>query len=114
MEIGDWYQQTRDEHGRLKLSSRRLLALAENSGLYSAYRVALTVSGWPEPVEVLAKIHDEIAGDNASKRAEPGETATFNGFTAPNDRLRLHLEALEEERDEEEAVETLYDDFGFS
>jgi hypothetical protein len=98
----------------LRLSSRRLLALAEQAGCYSSYAVARTISGWPEPVEILAKIHEEIAGDNASKHTAPGETAKFNSFVPPNDRLRIYLESIEAEAEQDEATETFYDDLGFS
>lgn len=115
LEIGDWYQQTRDEHGRLKLSSRRLLdVVLPNLPELSAFNTALRDGDWPEQTQILAKIHEEIAGDNASKRVGPGESAEFTTFLSRKERIERYREAIEEDEYQEEAIGSLYSQFGFS
>ena len=111
LEIGDWYQQTRDEHGRLKLSSRRLLdVVIPNLPERSAFNTALREGDWPEDTQILAKIHEEIAGDNASKRGE----RSFTSFVSPKDRLDRYIEQQEESLSRQDDDELFYSDMGFS
>ncbi len=115
LDIGDWYQQIRDEHGRLKLSSRRLLdVILPNLPELSAFNAALREGDWPESTQILAKIHEEIAGDNASKRAEPGESVEFMAFYSPKDRLAHYIEDHEESLARQDDEEMFYSDMGFS
>jgi hypothetical protein len=111
LEIGDWYQQTRDDHGRLKLSSRRLLdVVLPNLPEVSAFNDALREGDWPESTQILAKIHEEIAGDNASKREE----REFMVFLSPKDRLARYIEEHEESLARQDDEEMFYSDMGFS
>jgi hypothetical protein len=110
LEIGDWYQQTRDEHGRLKLSSRRLLEVLDNLPERSAFNTALRQGDWPEDTQILAKIHEEIAGRNASERGE----SSFTSFVSPKERLARYLEAHEESLARQDDDEMFYSDMGFS
>lgn len=111
LEIGDWYQQTRDEHGRLKLSSRRLLdVVVANLPECSAFNTALREGDWPESTQILAKIHEEIAGDNASKREE----REFMVFVSPKERLARYIEEHEESLARQDDDEMFYSDMGFS
>lgn len=111
LDIGDWYQQTLDEHGRLKLSSRRLLdVVLPNLPEISAVNTALREGDWPESTQILAKIHEEIAGDNASKREE----AEFQVFLSPKDRLARYIAEHEESLARQDDDEMFYSDMGFS
>jgi hypothetical protein len=111
LDVGDWYQQTRDEHGRLKLSSRRLLdVVLPNLGEHSAFVTALRDGDWPDWQQMLKEIHKEIAGDNASKRGE-GE---FSAFLSPRERVQHYRESQEEAQARESDDETFYADMGFS
>lgn len=111
LEIGDWYQQTRDEHGRLKLSSRRLLdAVIPNLGERSAFNTALREGDWPEDTQILAKIHEEIAGDNASKRGE----RSFTTFVSVKERRERYISEHEESLSRQDDDELFYSDMGFS
>ena len=111
LDIGDWYQQTRDEHGRLKLSSRRLLdVVLPNLPEPSAFNAALREWDWPEQTQILAKIHEEIAGDNASKRGE----REFTTFVSPKERLARYVEEHEESLARQDDEEMFYSDMGFS
>lgn len=111
LEIGDWYQQTRDDHGRLKLSSRRLLdAVLPNLPELSAVNTALREGDWPEQTQILAKIHEEIAGDNASKR----EQKEFTTFLSPKERLARYIDEHEESLARQDDEEMFYSDMGFS
>lgn len=97
------------------MSSRRLLVLIKHLPADSDYKLETQSStGWPESTEMLAQIHEEIAGDNASKRTEPGKTATITTFVPPKDRLARALEAQAEAKAREEDDETFYSDMGFS
>lgn len=111
LEIGDWYQQTRDEHGREKLSSRRLLdAVIPNLGERSAFNTALRDGDWPEDTQILAKIHEEIAGDNASKRGE----RSFTTFVSVKERRDRYISEHEESLARQDDDELFYSDMGFS
>lgn len=111
LDIGDWYQQTRDEHGRLKLSSRRLLdVVLPHLPEVSAFNDALREGDWPEQTQILAKIHEEIAGDNASKR----EQKEFTAFLSPKERLARYVAEQEESLACQDDEEMFYSDMGFS
>lgn len=111
LEIGDWYQQTRDDQGRLKLSSRRLLdVVLPNLPEMSAFNAALREWDWPEPTQILAKIHEEIAGTNAGKRGE----SEFTAFVSPKERLARYIEEHEESLARQDDDEMFYSDMGFS
>jgi hypothetical protein len=110
LEIGDWYQQTRDEHGRLKLSSRRLLEVLDNLPERGAFNTALREGSWPEETQILAKIHEVIAGDSAAKRGE----SSFTAFVDPKERVARYLAEHEESLARQDDDEMFYSDMGFS
>lgn len=111
LDIADWYQQTRDEHGRLKLSSRRLVdGIIPHLGELSAFNTALREGDWPELTQMVAKIHEEIAGVNAAKREE----REFTVFVSPKERVARYIAAQEEALDRRDDEEMFYSDMGFS
>lgn len=58
IDIFDWHQGTRDSRGRMKLSSRRLLALLTHSRPDAAYRLR---GDWAEDTYILAAVYNELA-----------------------------------------------------
>lgn len=111
LDVADWYQQTRDEQGRLKLSSRRLLdVILPNLGEQSAFVTALRDGDWPDLLQMVKEIHKEIAGANAGKRGE----SEFTIFVSPKERVRRYREEQEEAAAREEDDATFYEDMGWS
>lgn len=106
LDIADWHQGIRDQHGRMKLSSRRLLVLVEKlaqDGESEVYK-AISESGWPELMDVLAKVHEDGAMLRASKFPR-SELGSYTSFLPPKERLSF----LEQHELVEAAREDLLD-----
>lgn len=106
--LRDWHRGTRDERGRLKVTSRELLVLLEYLPDKGAFKMALQgrEGDWPEDVQILAAIHECLAMSNAVKFGQ-GEAPVF---LSPKARWERHLEQAEEEADLEYALAAEDDD----
>lgn len=62
LEIADWHQGTRDEHGRLKLSSRRLLEVLEYLRPESAFKTWAERHGdWSTEEKMRQTVANELS-----------------------------------------------------
>lgn len=103
--LRDWHRGARDERGRLKVSSRELLAILEYLPDKGAFKMALhgREGDWPEDIQILAKIHEELSLYHAWKYGkDEGET-----FLSPKARFEHHLKQAEEEQDAEDALDEI-------
>lgn len=85
------------------LSSRRLLVFAEKLSERddSEMRRALSPTGWTETLEILAKIHDDVARMRAAK-FHGSDLGTYAELLPPKDReayLAAMVQDVEETRD---------------
>lgn len=94
LDILDWHRGTRNEHGILKLSSRRLLVLIDHPDDDSALVKSMT-DGWPETTKILAEIHREIALYRASKYVKTKHEYQPMTFLSPIERVERHTQARE-------------------
>lgn len=108
VDFGDWHTGARDQRGRLKLSSRKLLAYLEHLPDTGAFKMALADRGgdWPEWVQILAGIHRELAMDNAAKYQLP-EAQTY---LSPKERWERYIEQAEDEQAAEGLIDSLFSD----
>ena len=108
--LRDWHRGTRDEHGRLKVSSRELLVLIEYLPDYGAFKMALQgrEGDWPEETQILAGIHEELSMYHASKCGQD----MAKTFLSPKARMELMLQQAEEEQDVEDADAAIDEWFG--
>ncbi|SRX93559.1 hypothetical protein MSP7336_01798 [Mycobacterium shimoidei] len=112
IEIADWHQNARDNRGRMLLSSRKLLALLENLPDTSATKMAMAgrEGDWPEWVEIVAKIHEEIALDVAGRYGKK-EAQTF---LSPKARVAYYRELEQAQKFMEEGIDDLATQFGWT
>lgn len=112
--ILDWHDATRDEHGRLKLSSRRLLGLIERLWNTEPYRRSTSASGWSELEELTARTGVEIAVYRASKYAGSEYEYEPDLPVPPKDRWKKYVEDIKDTADVEDAREDTFSDMGFT
>lgn len=100
--LRDWHCGTRDEHGRLKVTSRELLAILEYLPDDGALKMAMhgREGDWDEKTQILAGIHKELAFYHAWKYGED-EARTF---LSPKERWAAFQEQADEEADLEYAL----------
>lgn len=112
IDIADWHQNTRDERGRMVLSSRRLLGLLEHLPDTGAFKMALAGrdGDWPEWVEILAKIHEEIALDVAGRYGKK-EAQTF---LSPKAREAYYRELAQAQEFMDAGIDDLATQFGWT
>lgn len=97
VDIADWLQGTRDEHGRLKLSSRRLLVILEKLPDESEFKTwAQRAGDWTEAMMIAAETHKEIALNRASKYVGSENEYVPMIFIPPSERVAAARENAEE------------------
>jgi hypothetical protein len=116
--IHDWHRGTLDEHGALKLSSRRLLILlAKKLPENGAYKTALR-GGYISTAELVPQeTYNEIARLRAAYyRVTGGEESVYEPFqfVEPVARLQQAIDEAVEDEEAEGDTEQMYDDMGFS
>lgn len=94
-DIGDWHRGT--------LSSRRLLALIEHLPETSAYRLALSETGWTDATQIAAEHANEFAKYRASLYVGTDHEYAPMVFLSPRDRQSHHVAAQEQSALEDEA-----------
>lgn len=105
--IADWLQGTRDAHGRLKLSSRKLLVFLKHSSDDSEFKTyALRDGDWSIDRVIAKETHKELArlrsGFLASKGVE-GDDVMWTPFETPHemrDRIAEDTFSTDDERDD--------------
>lgn len=101
VDIADWLQGTRDEHGRLKLSSRRLLLILEKLPDTSEFKTwALRKGDWTRDEEIAAKTHNEVAklvSAYLQAHGVEGDDVLFYPFLSRSERAELAAESAEEQ-----------------
>lgn len=113
VDILDWHHGTK-EHGRLKLSSRRLIVLIRRLNNTATYRRATSGSGWSELEELVARGDVEIALSRAAKYVGGDGEYQPDLPVPPNDRWQRYLEKNEEAAANEESREDTFTDMGFT
>lgn len=104
--IADWHQGTRDAHGRLVLSSRRLLVLCEH--------IPEVGGRWPLEVRVLKEIHKEVALHRASLYVGGRNEYIPKLFLDPAEAREIADKARDEEQQLQEVTDELFDSLGFT
>lgn len=110
--IADWHRGTRDKHGAMVLSSRQLIELIEALPETSAYQIARGTSGWPEPTEIIASMHNLLAEFVAGHRDEGHRD--FGTFLKPADRAAYLAKLRAEAEDGANALEKTMGTLGFT
>lgn len=100
-DIMDWHRGT--------MSSRRLLVLLEGLSDRSPYKRAMSPTGWPEDVEIMAKLHEVSATNLAAKYAGSPNAPEFKVFIPPKERLSRFIEAEEEVEFSEHLTDELFE-----
>ncbi|MCT7361232.1 hypothetical protein A7G45_15685 [Mycolicibacterium llatzerense] len=97
--LRDWHRGTRDEHGRLMVTSRELLVRLEYLPDDGAFKMALQgrEGDWSELMQVLAKIQEDQALYHAWKYGKD----TAQTFLSPKQRW----EAFQEQAEKDDALE---------
>ncbi|OBB15113.1 hypothetical protein A5761_15000 [Mycolicibacterium setense] len=108
--IGWWHRGDRDEHGCLKLSSRKFLNLIYRLSEASEFKTyAVPPFGrdgdWPEALQIAAATHNEIAAYRASKYVDTPHEYRYTEFVSPPDRRARAEEAAADEDDIEYALD---------
>jgi hypothetical protein len=117
IDIHDWQRGTTDEHGGLKLSSRRLLILLKYLPESGAYKTALRGGYISEGELVPREIYNELARLRASYYAvNGGEDSVYEPFqfVEPVARIQQVIDEAAEDEEHQEVTETMFDDMGFS
>jgi hypothetical protein len=114
VDIADWLQGTRDVHGRMVLSSRRLLLILNHLPDSSRFKTeALRDGDWTHDQEVAAATHFEAAKLRASFVASnggDGEDAQYVPFESPVAfRERLKELMAEAEIYGDQSLDSMYD-----
>lgn len=111
----DWHRGTRDQHGALLLSSRRLIVLITGLPPASMYKTSQR-GGYLSEAELVAyETYNEIARLRASYYAvKGGEESRYepHEFVDPILRVELAVAAVEVEEDVRDSSEELYGDMG--
>ncbi|TXH47824.1 MAG: hypothetical protein E6Q97_26350 [Desulfurellales bacterium] len=120
IDIADWHQATRDEHGRLKLSSRKLLVLLkylpdESQTRTDAERGGRQTRGQRVLEETLneamrLRASTEAIGSRGEVRWDPDEYA----WRDPVDQKRIDEQLAVERVEAARAQEDLLTDLGFT
>lgn len=119
LDIADWHQGTRDEYGRLRLSSRRLLVVLENLSDRSAFRTALRGGRQSRRERVVEELLNEAMrlrssteaiGSRGEVRWDPADFA----WRDPVEQAELDRRRAVEQAAAEEDSEDLYADLGFT
>lgn len=100
--LRQWHRGSRDKRGRLKVTSRELLVIIEYLPDKGAFKMALQgrEGDWPEDIQILAKIHEELALYHSWKYGQD----EVQVFLSPKARWEHHLRQAEEEEDLEYAL----------
>lgn len=106
IDIADWHQDTRDEHGRPRLSSRRLLTLLEH--------IPEVGGRWPLALRVAKDIHKEVALHRAALYVGGPNEYAPQTYLDPLE-AREQIERTEaEDQAIDEATDELFDSLGFT
>lgn len=113
VDIADWLQGTRDEHGRLKLSSRRLLLILEK-GLpdTSQFKTwALRGGDWTPDQDVAGRTHNLVGKHMASylsAHGVEGMEATYYPVESPLERKERIANSVDPEDVEPDIISSLF------
>lgn len=119
LNIADWHQDTRDEHGRPVLSSRRLMVVLEHLPEESAVKAALR-GGRQSRAQ---RVHEETLNEALRLRASYEAVASQGEVTwdasefawrDPQDEVEIAKRRAEEEAEREHSQQELFDEFGFT
>lgn len=75
------------------MTSRELLVLCEELSDNSSLMKALSPTGWPEWVQILAESHREAARYYGAKLSRPGQQVEIKAFVPPKDRMSRFMDA---------------------
>lgn len=84
--IRDWY--------RGDMTSRELMVLCEELSDDSSLMKALSPTGWPEWVQILAEHHKEAARYYGAKLSRPGQRMDIKTFIPPKDRMAAFMDSV--------------------
>lgn len=120
LNIADWHQDTRDEHGRPVLSSRRLMVVLQHLADDSAFKTHAVRRGRQTRSQ---RVHEETLNELLRLRssyeavASQGKVA-WNpadfAWTDPVDELEVARRRAEEAEEREHAEEDIFTDLGFT
>lgn len=96
------------------MSSRRLLVLLEHAPELGPFKKALRGGSWPEYMQILAKIHEELALYRASYYVGGENQYTPKVFLDPSERERVQAEQAEAEQALEESQEDMAAELGWT
>lgn len=119
LNIADWHQDTRDEHGRPKLSSRRMLVVLEHLSEDSAFKTALRGGRQSRATRVREETLNEALRLRASYEAvashgEVSWDAADYAWLDPQDEIERAKRQADEAKEREAADEDFYADLGFT
>ncbi len=106
VDIADWHQGTRDDKGRLVLSSRRLLVLCEH--------IPELGGRWPKALRIAKEIHKEVSLHRAALYVGGPNEYVPELFLDPEEAMESAEKAEQEEQFLEEATDELYGGLGFT
>ncbi|MEC4836882.1 hypothetical protein R2362_20315 [Mycobacteroides chelonae] len=112
LDLGWWHRGDRDEHGCLKLSSRKFLNLIHRLPERSEFKTHAAPpfgrdGDWPELTRIAALMHNEVAKYVAAKFAPEGESYEYTELHSPPERIELAAEAAAQEQYQDDEYEKL-------
>lgn len=110
IDILDWHDAVRDDHGRLKLSSRRLIGLIQRLWNTEPFARTTSATGWTESEALAARNLTEVALNRASKYAGGEHAYEPDLPTPPKERWKKYLAGVKDDADDEEAREDTFSD----
>ncbi len=110
--MGWWHRGDLDEHGCLKLSSRKLLNLVHRLPERSEFKTHAAPpfgrSGdWPELTQIAAKMHNEIAKYVAARFSTEDNPQEYTVLHSPVERAELIAEAQAQEQYQDDEFDKL-------
>lgn len=106
LNIADWHQGTRDQHGRAVLSSRRLLVICEH--------IPEIGGRWPVDLLVAKETHKEVALHRAALYVGGPNEYVPQLFVDPAEAREIAARAEAEEQQTQDATEQMYAGLGFT
>lgn len=119
LDLADWHQDTRDERGRPKLSSRRLAVVLEHLSDESAFKTALRGGRQSRATRVIEETLNEAMRLRASYETvasqgqvqwDPADYAWLD----PKDEIERAERLAAEEAEREAADDTFFSELGFT
>ncbi|WP_234803481.1 hypothetical protein [Mycobacteroides abscessus] len=112
LDLGWWHRGDRNEHGCMKLSSRKFLNLIYRLPELSEFKTNAAPpfgrnGDWPELTQITAKMHNEIAKYVASRFSTEEHPCEYTVLNSPLERAELAAEAAAQEQYQDEEYDKL-------